>query len=67
MTNLMPQSTYWLRLRARNVFGESDWTPITTATTADVTETSEIPRPHSLLYNADEKAIHFEVRSSVRI
>uniref|UniRef100_A0A915A597 Nephrin n=2 Tax=Parascaris univalens TaxID=6257 RepID=A0A915A597_PARUN len=66
MTNLTPQSTYWLRLRARNVFGESDWTPITTATTADVVETSEIPRPHSLFYNADEKAIYFEASESNR-
>ncbi|VDM39904.1 unnamed protein product [Toxocara canis] len=64
MSSLMPQSSYWLRLSASNVFGESDWTPITTATTADVTEISTLPRPHSLIYNADEKLIKFEAPES---
>lgn len=58
---LNPLSTYWFRVRARNLIGSSDWTPVTTATTSDVWECATIPRPLTLYYNRAQQKIDFEV------
>ncbi|VBB30942.1 unnamed protein product [Acanthocheilonema viteae] len=58
---LNPLSTYWFRVRARNLIGNSDWTPVTTATTSDVRECAAIPRPLTLYYNSAQQKIDFEV------
>lgn len=58
---LNPLSTYWFRVRARNLVGSSDWTPVTTATTSDVRECAAIPRPLTLYYNSAQQKIDFEV------
>ncbi|VDK41717.1 unnamed protein product [Anisakis simplex] len=60
MADLMPKSGYWFRLRAWNGFGSSDWTPISTATTADATESELLPKPMLLDYDTDEGTIHFQ-------
>uniref|UniRef100_A0A0R3RD96 Fibronectin type-III domain-containing protein n=1 Tax=Brugia timori TaxID=42155 RepID=A0A0R3RD96_9BILA len=57
---LNPLSTYWFRVRARNLVGSSDWTPVTTATTSDVRECAAIPRPLTLYYNSAQQKIDFE-------
>uniref|UniRef100_A0A1I8EV84 Immunoglobulin I-set domain-containing protein n=2 Tax=Wuchereria bancrofti TaxID=6293 RepID=A0A1I8EV84_WUCBA len=57
---LKPLSTYWFRVRARNLVGSSDWTPVTTATTSDVRECAAIPRPLTLYYNSAQQKIDFE-------
>ncbi|VDO44062.1 unnamed protein product [Onchocerca flexuosa] len=57
---LNPLSTYWFRVRARNLIGSSDWTPVTTATTSDVRENAAIPRPLTLYYNSAQQKIDFE-------
>uniref|UniRef100_A0A0N5AV26 Hemicentin-2 n=1 Tax=Syphacia muris TaxID=451379 RepID=A0A0N5AV26_9BILA len=60
LTNLQPLSNYWIRMRAKNSLGESDWTPILTAVTGDVAELVRLPRPQSLVYNTNEKSIGFQ-------
>lgn len=57
---LHPLSTYWFRVRARNSIGNSDWTPVATATTSDVQECAAIPRPLTLYYNSAQQKIDFE-------
>uniref|UniRef100_A0A0R3RUN2 B-cell receptor CD22 n=1 Tax=Elaeophora elaphi TaxID=1147741 RepID=A0A0R3RUN2_9BILA len=59
---LNPLSTYWFRVRARNLLGSSDWTPVTTATTSDVRECATIPRPLTLYYNSAQQKIDFETK-----
>ncbi|MCP9265791.1 Hemicentin-2 [Dirofilaria immitis] len=59
---LNPLSTYWFRVRARNLVGSSAWTPITTATTSDVRESVAIPRPLTLYYNSIQQKIDFETK-----
>ncbi|VIO87308.1 Uncharacterized protein BM_BM17942 [Brugia malayi] len=59
---LNPLSTYWFRVRARNLVGSSDWTPVTTATTSDVRECAAIPRPLTLYYNSAQQKIDFETK-----
>ncbi|VDK85519.1 unnamed protein product [Litomosoides sigmodontis] len=59
---LNPLSTYWFRVRARNLIGSSDWTPVTTATTSDVWECATIPRPLTLYYNRAQQKIDFETK-----
>ncbi|CAG9534403.1 unnamed protein product [Cercopithifilaria johnstoni] len=59
---LNPLSTYWFRVRARNLIGSSDWTPVTTATTSDVWECGSIPRPLTLYYNSAQQKIDFETK-----
>ncbi|VDK74762.1 unnamed protein product, partial [Onchocerca ochengi] len=59
---LNPLSTYWFRVRARNLIGSSDWTPVTTATTSDVRESAAIPRPLTLYYNNAQQKIDFETK-----
>ncbi|VDN45724.1 unnamed protein product [Gongylonema pulchrum] len=61
---LNPLSTYWFRVRARNVLGSSDWTPVTTAMTSDVQESAALPRPLALYYNVALQKIDFEVKFS---
>lgn len=60
-TNLSPLSTYWFRVRAKNIFGTSDWTAVTSASTDDVYETSAISRPLTLHYSAAQHRVDFEV------
>lgn len=59
---LNPLSTYWFRVRARNLLGSSDWTPVTTATTSNIHENKAIPRPLTLYYNGAQQKIDFEVK-----
>lgn len=61
MSGLTPLSSYWVRLRAKNVLGESEWTPIITATTVDAQEVTEINPPHSLDYDKKEEQIKYQV------
>ncbi|EJD75800.1 CBR-IGCM-1 protein [Loa loa] len=62
ISHLNPLSTYWFRVRARNLIGNSDWTPVTTATTSDVRECAAIPRPLTLYYNSAQQKIDFEIK-----
>ncbi|VDM97717.1 unnamed protein product [Thelazia callipaeda] len=62
ITHLNPLSTYWFRVRAKNLRGNSDWTPVSTATTADIQENAAVPRPLTLYYNDAKKTIDFETK-----
>uniref|UniRef100_A0A7E4ZSG2 B-cell receptor CD22 n=1 Tax=Panagrellus redivivus TaxID=6233 RepID=A0A7E4ZSG2_PANRE len=60
LTLLTPMTVYWYRIRARNAYGYSDWSPIASAMTLDVTESVDIQPPTSLLYFANDQKIVFE-------
>uniref|UniRef100_A0AC35F2G5 Uncharacterized protein n=1 Tax=Panagrolaimus sp. PS1159 TaxID=55785 RepID=A0AC35F2G5_9BILA len=60
LTMLNPMTVYWYRIRSRNAYGYSEWNPIASAMTLDVSESVDIQPPTSLVYYEEEKKLTFE-------
>ena len=60
LTLLSPMTMYWYRVRSRNAYGYSEWSPIASTMTADVKEDPDIPAPTSLVYFANDQKLVFE-------
>ncbi|KAE9556388.1 hypothetical protein FO519_000428 [Halicephalobus sp. NKZ332] len=60
LTLLTPMTMYWYRIRSRNAYGYSEWSPIASTMTLDVKEDPNILAPTSLVYFANDQKIVFE-------
>ena len=58
MTGLQPHSTYSVRVRAKNLAGESDWSDSINIVTA--VDLMNIPRPQSLIFEKSTNIAHVE-------
>ncbi|CAD6185508.1 unnamed protein product [Caenorhabditis auriculariae] len=65
LTSLSPMSTYYIRARAINERGVSEYTPMIIATTKDVTEDMNMMSPARLEYNSHKRIIEAEPRPPI--
>ncbi|CAJ0568046.1 unnamed protein product, partial [Mesorhabditis spiculigera] len=64
LTNLLPKSTYYLKIRAKNQQGMSEFSPILSATTDDVYEDRTVEAPAAISYNARTMGLVLEPKPS---
>uniref|UniRef100_A0AC34QSZ8 Uncharacterized protein n=1 Tax=Panagrolaimus sp. JU765 TaxID=591449 RepID=A0AC34QSZ8_9BILA len=60
LTMLTPMNMYYYRIRSRNAYGYSEWTPLASAMTSDAKEDKTMEAPVSLVYSSNDQKLIFE-------